>query len=346
MKAGRAEISRAVDKPDPNIRLLLLHGPDEAGSRALGARFEAALGSGFERIDIGPGELKADPARLSDEAAATSMFGSATLIRISGIADESTEAVAALLDAQAAGNPVLAYAGTLRKDSKLLKLVEASPLALHFASYPLEGRDADNEAQALFKAEGLRPSRDSIRALTDAANGDRAILAGEIAKLALYLDASPEHPKPVEPQAVAALVSGMSESDLGALVNAVFGGNPAEVERQIGYAELEGITGIPLIRAALRRLHLLADLRAEIDDGQSIESAIAAKGKAVFWKDRPALSNQVMRWRAPVLARAIVALIEAERRIKQSGSAGDVVAAETLLSLARHAARGIQGAAR
>ncbi len=339
MKAGRAEIARAVDKPDPALRLLLLHGPDEAGSRALGARLEAALGTDYERIDLSPGDLRADPARLADEAAATSMFGTATLIRISGIADESAEAVAALFEAPAAGNPVLAYANALRKDSKLLKLVEASPLALHFASYPMEDRDAENEAQALFKAEGLRPSRDSIRALTDAAAGDRAILAGEIAKLALYLDATPEHPKAVEPAAVAALVSGLSESDLGALVNAVFGGRLAEAERQMANAELDGITGIPLIRAALRRLHLLAELRAEIDTGQSIETAIATRGKSVFWKDRPSLGDQLGRWRTPALLRAITALVEAERRIKRSGSAGDIVAAETLLALARHAAR-------
>lgn len=340
MKAGRAEIARAVDKPDPALRLLLLHGPDEAGSRALGARYEKALGADHEHIDIAPAELKSDPARLADEAAATSMFGAASLIRVTNIGDESVDAVSALLESAAAGNPVLAYAGALRKDSKLLKLVEGSPLALHFASYPLEGRDAETEAQALLKAEGLRASRDAIRALTDAAAGDRAILAGEIAKLALYLDASPEHPKSVEPPVVAALVSGHSESDLGALVNAVLGGQPGEAERQIANAALDGIAGIPLIRGGLRRLHLLAELRAEVETGQSVESAIAAKGKSVFWKDRSALSGQLARWRGPALARAISALNDAERRIKQSGSAGDILAAETLIALSRHAARG------
>src|SRR3546814_3298060 len=67
MKAGRAEIARAVDKPDPALRLLLLHGPDEAGSRALGARYEKALGADHEHVDIPPAELKSDPARLADE---------------------------------------------------------------------------------------------------------------------------------------------------------------------------------------------------------------------------------------------------------------------------------------
>src|SRR3546814_18682134 len=84
MKAGRAEIARAVDRPDPALRLLLLHGPDEAGSRALGARFEAALGDGYERIDLAPGDLKADPPRPTDQPAAPSVFGAANPIRIRG----------------------------------------------------------------------------------------------------------------------------------------------------------------------------------------------------------------------------------------------------------------------
>src|SRR3546814_10910869 len=83
---------------------------------------------------------------------------------------------------------------------------------------------------------------------------------------------------------VAALVSGHSESDLGALVNAVLGGQPGEAERQIANAALDGIAGIPLIRGGLRRLHLMAELRAEVASGQSVACSIAAKGKSVFWR--------------------------------------------------------------
>src|SRR3546814_6163240 len=77
----------------PALRLLLLHGPDEAGSRALGARYEKALGADHEHVDIPPAELKSDPARLADEAAATSMFGAGSLIRVTNIGDESVDAV-------------------------------------------------------------------------------------------------------------------------------------------------------------------------------------------------------------------------------------------------------------
>src|SRR3546814_11600413 len=97
-------------------------------------------------LDIPPAELKSDPARLADEAAATSMFAAGSLIRVTNIRDESVDAVSALLESAAAGNPVLAYAGALRTDSKLLKLVELSPLALHVATSQMYGRAAVTDA--------------------------------------------------------------------------------------------------------------------------------------------------------------------------------------------------------
>ena len=45
MKATRASIGRAVDQPDGKIRFYLFYGPDEAQSRALGARLVEALGA-------------------------------------------------------------------------------------------------------------------------------------------------------------------------------------------------------------------------------------------------------------------------------------------------------------
>src|SRR3546814_9047043 len=84
----------------------------------------------------------------SSDLAATSMFGAGSLIRVTNIGDESVDAVSALLESAAAGNPVLAYAGALRKDSKLLKLVEGSPLALHFAS---RSEEHTSELQSLMR---------------------------------------------------------------------------------------------------------------------------------------------------------------------------------------------------
>ena len=73
MKASKASIGRAVDQPDPQVRFYLFHGPDEAQSRALGARVLDALGA--SKFLIAADTIKSDPASLADEAGALSLFG-------------------------------------------------------------------------------------------------------------------------------------------------------------------------------------------------------------------------------------------------------------------------------
>src|SRR3546814_11197284 len=66
------------------------------------------MGPDAERIDLDPSTLRDDSARLADEAASFSMFGDKRWIRVNGMGEESLPALTALLEAEAAGNPVLA----------------------------------------------------------------------------------------------------------------------------------------------------------------------------------------------------------------------------------------------
>ncbi|HEX4761746.1 MAG TPA: DNA polymerase III subunit delta, partial [Sphingomicrobium sp.] len=80
MKLQRGAIARAVDQPDPAVRFYLLHGPDEAQSRAFGARLVEALQA--TRFVISAADVKSDPAVLADEASAMSLFGGKRVIWI------------------------------------------------------------------------------------------------------------------------------------------------------------------------------------------------------------------------------------------------------------------------
>ena len=66
MKADAGQIARALDKPDPAVRLFLLYGPDESGSRRLASRIDKAFGADAERFDLASGQLRSDPAMLAD----------------------------------------------------------------------------------------------------------------------------------------------------------------------------------------------------------------------------------------------------------------------------------------
>jgi DNA polymerase-3 subunit delta len=207
VKAKPADVTRALSRPG-ETRLFLLYGPDESGSRAWVKKLGEAMGADAERIDLRGAELKEDPARLADEAASISMFGGARWILVEQAGDESLAAVEALLDAPAAGNPVAIVAGALKPASKLLKAATAAKNALALASYPPDGGNADRLVIDLARAHGLNVRSDVARRLAEAGGGNRAIIDQELAKLALYLDASTQAPKSLEHEAVDAVARG------------------------------------------------------------------------------------------------------------------------------------------
>ncbi|GAO40097.1 DNA polymerase III delta subunit [Sphingomonas changbaiensis NBRC 104936] len=333
MKASRAEIERTLDRPSDSVRCILLHGPDDAGSRALSERLAKAMGADAERIDLDGATLAKDPALLSDEAASTSLFGGARWIRVRANGDEVTEAVEALLAAPQAGNPVVVIAGALKPASKLLKLALASPAMPAFASYAPEGREADQMVAGLGAALGLRIAPNIARRIFDAAAGDRAIVVQELEKIASFLDAGEGPPREVDAAVLDAIGAGEGESSSGALADAVLTGAARPAVEELKQLAESGEDGIPLIRAMLRRLLQLAALRADAD-----RTSLAEATKAVFFKDKDVVAAELRRWNAPDLAMLVDRITAAQARLMESGSAGAVTASQELLTIARAAA--------
>jgi len=338
VKANRAQIERALTAP-ADTRFFLLHGPDESGSRGLLRILASGMGEDAERIDLSGADLKADPARLADEAAAISMFGGGRWILVEQAGDETLPALEALIEAPAAGNPVAVVAGALKTASKLLKLALAAPSALAFVSYAPEARDADRLVLELARGQGLIVRPDVARRIAVDCGGNRAVIEQELIKYALHADASPEAPKPVNHDLVDAIGAGADEGDLSCLVDSVAGGDAAALEAEIARLRAEGQEGITLIRAVLRRMAQLARLRAEVEQGNSVGAVMASSGKSLFWKEKEAIGAQLGRWRPELLAKAISRLVEAERQVMSPGGPGNVAADAELFAICRQAAR-------
>lgn len=338
MKANRAQIERALRAP-ADIRFFLLHGPDDSGSRALARLLAEGLGGEAERVELSGSELKADPARLADEAASMSLFGGARYVMVDPAGDESVPAVEALLEAAASGNPVLLLAGGLRPTSRLLKLALAEDRGMAFASYAPEGREADRLVLDLARERGLIVRPDVATRIAEYTGGNRAILALELDKFALYLDSAPDRPQPLEHDSVDALGAASEGGDLSRLVDSVGGGDPTMLHAELLRLAGEGVNGILLIRAVLRRMTLLAKLRAEVERGNSVDAVMASQGKAVFWKEKNAVAQQLARWRSDLLAKSVGRLLDAERQVKAPGGLGPVAVDEELFAICRQAAR-------
>jgi len=339
MKAVKAGLVRALERPDPAVRFYLFHGPDEAGSRALATQLLKGLGDAEKFIILGQ-FIKSDPAALADEAGAMALFGGKRAIWVEPAGDEIAEGVTALLEGPAGESAVVALAGSLRKSSALLKLAEAHPAALAHCSYVPEGRDMERVVTELARNFGLRIVPDLAQRIAGAANSNQAIAAQELAKFALYLEADPATPRDLDHETVDLIGADSAEADLMRLGDLALTGQMGELLDELSRLPHGGTEAIPVLRALQRRLIMIAPLRARVEQGESIDGVMASMGKALFWKDKPLVQRLLSAWSAERLAEAAARVASLERQIMLRPLADEAALGETLVTLARAAARG------
>ncbi|WP_326523722.1 DNA polymerase III subunit delta [Sphingomonas sp.] len=341
MKASAAQIGTAIERigrggAADGPRLMLFYGPDEAGAMDHAARLGRALGAAAERVDLDGAALKAQPGRLADEAAAISLFGDTRWIRVTAMGEESVEAVELLLAAASVGNPVVAVAPNAKATGKLVKLALAAPGAMALSCYPPEGEAAVRLAAGIAREHGVRLMGDTAAAMADAASGDRAVLTREIEKLALYLDAAPDRPREAGEDVLAAIGANLGEAEMTIAITAAIEGRPAVVGAELPGIEAANMT-IPMLRSLAKRLISLADMRGEVDRGDSPDQVV--EKHRVFWKEKRSTVQALRRWSAPQIAAGIARVRRAERSLLTGGNPATVGAAHQIVGLARSVER-------
>jgi DNA polymerase-3 subunit delta len=338
VKTIKGSIGRSVDEPDPKVRFYLFHGADEAQSSALGDRLAAALKA--SKQSVASGVLRGDPALLADEAGAIDLFGGSIVIVIQPAGEEILPAVEALLEAAAAESPVVAIAGKLGKTSGLLKVAESHPLALAHVSYELDARDAERLVVELARTEGLRVQPDVAASIASACANDRRMISQELAKYALYLDASPNAPKDLGSEALDAVGADLGGDFMG-IADLALGGDVRRLSDALSRIDASGKETIPVVRSLQRRLLMLAPIRARVDSGERIQSVMTSLGKSLFWKDKPMVERMLALWDSAGLARVSERAGTLERRLMRGDSPPAAEAlGEELVAIARQARRG------
>lgn len=337
-----AAAQRALAVPDPDVRLYVLAGPDEAASRAMIDTFAKAMGPDAERVDLAQRQVREVPSCLADEVGAFGLFGGRRWILVtlsSGSGDEWADAAQHVLDAPQGGNPVILTGAGMTAKSKLVKLAEAHSFGVAVISYIPDGADRVRLAATIAENYGLSLSPDVALALAEAAGGDRGLMAREAEKLALYVQLPPDGGRQrVEMDAWRAIGADTPEEDVGAAVNLVLDGQLAGLPAMFEELSALGTSDIRLVRALALRAVLLARLRARMD-GQRLSAKAAVDGeRGLFWKEKGAVERQLGRWSAASLARLVDRLHALERALKAPDNAGMLLLRDELLQIARVAA--------
>jgi DNA polymerase-3 subunit delta len=333
VKANARDIRSALERPSPDIRLYLLHGPDGSATAELAGILARAMGPEAERVDLDGAVLRSDPARLSDEAASLSLFGGARHIRVAAAGEECLEAFTALLAAEHAGNPVVALAPTVKSTAKIVKLAIDSRRAMAFAAYEPSAADLERLAAGMARDHGLRPGGSVAARLAVSCGGDRAVLAREVEKLALFLDAAPDRPHDLDDAALDAIGADLGEAEMSQVVDAVVTGHTAMLGAELAKLGEAGTSPIPWLRLLARKLMTLAEMKAEIDAGATQDTVF--KRHRIFFREEQSMAQALRRWNPAMLSTALTRVRHAERAVMASGNAGSVLADHALTELTR-----------
>lgn len=338
MKISGAGIRRFLDKPDKDVRAVLLYGPNESFAHEAAQKLaDWARGKSddpYAITKLGEDEIKKDSARLGDALAAQSLLGGPTIVwaRIDGKgADGSIVAAVEAFNAGEPGGFLIVEAGDLSGTSELVKcFTNSKTAAASIAFYEETEAERAQYAKATAKELGVAFEQDAEEAFLSALPADRGLARKEIEKLALYAHGLG---RKLEISDVDALMAGEAESAIDAASSAAAGGKTAQAVEAL--ARIDGLSGVSALRALLRRLQQLRDARAMIDDGASPVDAVSKLRPPVFWKERDAVAAQARLWTAKKLNAAFDVMWSAELRCKVAGAPQDLIAADAYRSVAR-----------
>lgn len=334
MKLAARQAESFVKNPDPDVRAVLLFGPD-AGLRrersaALLAKIVADPNDPFSVSEISAAQLKDDPARLADEAAALSFGGGRRFVRVRDAGDKQTPVLKDFLTASPGEAFVVVEADDLPARSTLRKLFEADKRAVALACYHDDARGLEGVVRGFFAEAGVGISREAVGFLASQLGGDRELTRRELEKILLFKGEGGGEVTLEEAQTCAGDSALLSLDDVALATGA---GNLAALERALARCFQEGNAPVTVLRAAGRhfqRLHAVAG-------SGTLEEAMRRLRPPVFWKSVAAFKAQAEAWRPQGLARAMDRLMEAEAACKRSGTPAELLAARALLEIAANA---------
>ena len=340
MKIAPRDISRFLKNPPADVRAILCYGPDGGLVREragfLARQVVEDLDDPFRVMTLSAGDLKSDPARLADEAAAISMTGGRRVVRVREDGDTLPPGpFETLLESPGTDTLVVVEAGDLAPRSPLRKLFESAEAGAAVPCYADEGTALEDVIQDTLRRGGLSVSPDALAFLASQLGGDRRVIRGELEKLILFKKGDGE----VSLEDAQVCVGDSAALSLDSAILAAADGDHQALDRAVARLYEEGVAPVGVIRGALRhfqRLHYAAGLMAT---GKDADQAMGALRPPVFFKVRDRMRRQLRLWNRARAAQALDLLNDAESACKQTGMPDRAIAARALFSLANAARR-------
>jgi DNA polymerase-3 subunit delta len=280
------------------------------------------LTDAFRVADLTGEVLRKDPARLSDEAAAISMFGGRRVVRVRDAADGLADHFEGYLADPKGDSLVVVEAGELSKTSALRKVFEGAKAAGAIECFEDRAEDASRLIRESLSEAGWKVDPAALEYLAEALSADRRLLRTEVEKLVLYLGAAPKDGVLTFAEATA-LVGDSGAVEADEIADAAAAGDFRALDRLVGKANESGVAWGTVVNATLRLFQRLA---------AAAEGATPAWGRSSYYEQR--MQAQLAGWDHARLVEAMRQLAQAEAQMRTTGLPETSIAQQVLVSVA------------
>jgi DNA polymerase-3 subunit delta len=339
MRLPAARVAAFLQRPDREIRAVLLYGPD-AGlvserADALARTVCPDLKDPFRVADLSSSALAADPARLADEVAQMSLIGGRRVVRVREAADRLARLFSGFFESTPGDAFIVVEAGDLPGSSSLRRVYEAAPEAVAIGCYPDTARDRTAVIGEALRAHRITASADATRYLVEHLGNDRLVTRSELEKLALYASDGGR----VEFEDARLSIGDSAGIALDDAVMAAAEGDAARADRVLGKVFQEGESPVSVIRTMLRHLHRLHALAAQLAGGSSLAEVMRSARPPIFFKQEANFKRQLALWTEAGLRVQLDRAAQAELHMKLTGLPAETVCREAMLAVAQAARR-------
>ena len=341
VKAKPADVQANLKELSPKFRAVLVYGPNEGLVRERADRFSRQivedLSDTFNVARLSGDNVKASPAILQDEVSAISMVGGRRLVRLDGVGDAVSQAVANVLESTVGDGLLVVSAGDLGPRSKLRKIVESDAAALAVPCYADSEQDIDRLIRDALVQAGLKIEPDALAHLQANLGSDRMITRCELSKLVLYMEGREVTTVTVDD--ARAMIGDSSAWALEDIASAATQGDVKRLDLMLERAEARRENAVAILRALSRRLERLYFVCGLMEENQSFDAAASRLRPPLFFKDKPLFRAQSAKWSSTALVRALQLTTEAEVQCKSTGMPDFSIASRTCLQIATAAGR-------
>lgn len=280
------------------------------------------LNDAFRVADLAGDAVRKDPARLSDEAAAISMFGGRRVVRVRDAGDALADQFEGFLANPIGDALIVVEAGDLAKTSSLRKLFEVAKAAAAIECFDDKPEDAGRLIRDSLTAAGWKIEPQALDYLSEALSADRRLLRTEVEKLVLYLGPAPEDGVLTVGEA-ATLIGDSGAVEADEIADAVAAGDVKRLDGLIVKVNESGVSWGTIVNATLRLFQRLA---------AAAEGATPAWGRSSYYEQR--MQAQLSGWDRGRLIRALRILSEAEAQTRTTGLPEAAIAPHALIEAA------------